>query len=263
MLEFARYEGRRRVRGAIVMTVGIAALTGLYVWLFPSIEASGVDLDRYVEAFPPAMIEAFGIRALGTIEGFLAAELYAFVWVLLLGLYLAYSAASTVAGEVEDGRMDLRLSLPVSRRRIVGEKFLSLLVPILIVNALTPIVVYGGVLLIGESISAADLVAVHALSIPYLLACAAIGLAISVVLDREGRAQRAALGAIFGLFMIESVVAGTDLEAIGGLSPTRYYDATAILVDGTYDLAGAAILLGATVVIVLASQWWFSHKSLE
>jgi ABC-2 type transport system permease protein len=159
--------------------------------------------------------------------------------------------------------MDMRLSLPVSRRRIVGEKFLSLLVPILVVNLLTPIVVYGGVLLVGESISATDLVAVHALSIPYLLACTAIGLAISVALDREGRAQRAALGAIFGLFMIESVVTGTDVEPIGAVSPTRYFDASAILIDGTYDLAGAAILLAATVVIVLASQWWFSHRSLE
>jgi len=263
VLEFARYEGRHRVRGSLVMTGGIAALVALYVWLFPSIEASGVDLDEYVEAFPPAMVEAFGIEALGTIEGFLAAELYAFVWVLLLGLYLAYSAASTVAGEVEDGRMDMRLSLPVSRRRIVGEKFLSLLVPILMVNVLTPIVVYGGVLLVGESISATDLVAVHALSIPYLLACTAIGLAISVALDREGRAQRAALGAIFGLFMIESVVTGTDVEPLGAVSPTRYFDASAILIDGTYDLAGAAILLTVTVVIVLASQWWFSHRSLE
>lgn len=263
MLEFARYEGRHRVRGSLVLTAGIAALIALYVWLFPSFKASGIDWEAYIESFPPAFMEAFGVRNITSIEGFLSAELYSFVWVLLLGMYLAYSAASTVAGEVEDGRMDLRLSLPVSRRRIVGEKFLSLLVPILIVNLLTPIAVYGGVLLIGESISAADLVGVHALSIPYLLACAAIGLAISVVLNREGRAQRAALGSIFGLFMIESVVAGTDVEPIGNLSPTRYYDATAILVDGTYDLAGAAILLAATAVIVLASQWWFSRKSLE
>jgi len=263
MLEFTRYEGRRRVRGSLLMTAGIGALVVLYVSIFPSFERSGVDLDEYVEAFPPAMVEAFGIESLGTIEGFLAAELYAFAWVLLLGLYLAYSAASTVAGAVEDGRMDLRLSLPVSRRRIVGETFLSLLVPIVVVNVLTPIVVYAGIALIGESISVADLVAVHALSIPYLLACTAIGLGISVVLDREGRAQRAALGAIFGLFMIESVVVGTDFEAIGALSPTRYFDPTAILVDGQYDLAGGAILLAATVALVLASQVWFSRKSLE
>jgi ABC-2 type transport system permease protein len=263
MLEFAQYEGRHRVRGSLIMSGGIAALTALYVWMFPSVEASGVDLDAYVEAFPSALVEAFGIRSLGTIEGFLAAELYAFVWVLLLGLYLAYSAATTVAGEVEDGRMDMRLSLPVSRRRIVGEKFLSLLVPIVVVNVLTPIVVYLGVVLVGKSIAPADLVTVHALSIPYLLSCAALGLALSVAVDREGRAQRAALGLIFGLFMIESVVGGTGLEPVGGLSPTRYYEPSAILVDGHYDLAGAAILLGATVAIVLASQWWFGRKSLE
>ncbi|WP_435361213.1 ABC transporter permease subunit [Haloarchaeobius sp. DFWS5] len=261
MFEFTRYYGKRRLRGSTVMTVGFALMTALYVYMFPTITSS-VDLDEYMEAWPPALREAFGAESLGTIEGFLAAELYAFGWVILLGLYMAYSAASLIADDVEHDRMDMTLALPVSRSTVLLEKFASMLVPMLVVNAVMPVVVYAGVLGIGESISVADLVMVHVLSIPYLLACAAIGLVMSVALDRASVAQKAAMGAVFGLFLVGSVTAGTDFSWVGALSPNRYYEPSAILVHGQYDLVGGALLLGATAVLVLASREWFRRKDI-
>jgi ABC-2 type transport system permease protein len=138
-----------------------------------------------------------------------------------------------------------------------------LLVPILVVNVVMPVVVYAGSHLIDEPIRAADVVAVHALSIPYLLVCASIGLVASVAFDRESIAQRAGLAVVFALFLLESVLANTDYEAVGALAPMRYYDPTAILVDHQYDLAGGAILLAAAVVLVLVSQQWFSRKDIQ
>lgn len=262
MLEFARYYGRRRLRGTAVITAGFAVLVGLYVYMFPSF-SEGMDLDQYVESFPPALRQAFGLQSLGTIEGFLAAELYAFGWVLLLGIYFAYAAASLVADDVDRGRMDMLLSLPVSRSKVLLEKFASVLVPLVVVNLLTPVIVYAAVLGIDEPVSAADLAMVHALSIPYLLAAAAIGLLASVVFDRASIAQRVAAGGFFGLFLLDSVTAGTDFGWIGALSPTRYYDPTAVLVSSEYDLAGAGVLLAAAVVLVAASRAYFARKDIQ
>lgn len=262
MLEFARYYGRRRLRGTAVMTAGFATLVALYVWLFPSV-SEGIDLDEYVASLPPALQQAFGLQSLGTIEGFLAAELYAFGWVLLLGIYFAYAAASLVADDVDRGRMDMLLSLPVSRSKVLLEKFASVLVPLVVVNVLTPIVVYAAVLGIDESISAADLAMVHALSVPYLFAAAGIGLLASVVFDRASIAQRVAAGGFFGLFLLDSVTAGTDVDWLGALSPSRYYDPTAVLVSSEYDLAGAGVLLAAAVVLVAASRAHFARKDIQ
>ena len=262
MLEFARYYGRRRLRGTAVMTLGFAVLVALYVWMFPSV-SEGIDLDQYVASLPPALQQAFGLQSLGTIEGFLAAELYAFGWVLLLGIYFAYAAASLVADDVDRGRMDMLLSLPVSRSKVVLEKFASVLVPLVVVNVVTPVVVYAAVLGIDESISVADLAMVHALSIPYLLATAGVGLLASVAFDRASVAQRVAAGGVFGLFLLDSVTAGTDVDWVGALSPSRYYDPTAILVHSEYDLAGAGILVAAAVVLVAASRAYFARKDIH
>lgn len=261
MFEFTRYYGRRRVKGSLALTVGLAVLTALYVYMFPSISES-VDLEAYIQSLPPAVQAAFGAQSIGTIEGFLAAELYSFGIVLLMGLYLAYSAASVIADDVEDDRMDMLLALPVTRSKVLLEKFSALLVPIAIVNAVLPIVVYLCVLAIGESLSVVDLLMVHLLSVPYLLATAAIGLLASVWFDRTSLAQRAGMGAVFGLFLIDSVVANTDFSALGALSPTRYYDPAAILVHSEYDLVGAAVLLAGAAILVASSRAYFRRKDI-
>lgn len=261
MLEFARYYGRRRVKGAFAMTAGFTVLVAMYVYMFPSISGS-IDFEAYVEAIPPALRVAFGIQALGTIEGFLATELYAFGWVLILGVYFAYAAAGLIADDVERGRMDMLLSLPVSRSTVLLEKYASLLVPLVVVNVLTPIVVYVGVSAIGETLSVRDLLMVHLLSVPYLLSTAAIGLLASVGFDRVDVAQRVGAGVVFALFLVESVTVDTTFEAIGALAPTRYYDPTGVLVSSEYDLLGGGILVGSALVLVGASVALFQRKDI-
>ncbi|WP_122089611.1 ABC transporter permease subunit [Halalkalicoccus subterraneus] len=263
MLEIARYEVTKRLRGTAALVVGVAVFALVLVAFFPSLAGADVDIDAMLEAYPPAVREAFGIATLSTVEGFLAVEVYQFVWVLLLGLYFAYSAAGLIADDVERDRMDLTLSLPVSRSRVLVEKFLSLLVPILALNAVVGTVIYAAVLVIGESIDPLDLAMVHTLSIPYLLACGAVGLVLSVLVSRADVAKRIAIALVFVLFLVESVSASADgLEWIGSVSPTHYYDPTAVLVEGSYDLTGAAVLLVATVLLAFLARFMFSRADI-
>ncbi|MXV63106.1 ABC transporter permease subunit [Natronorubrum sp. JWXQ-INN-674] len=264
MFEIARYDGRHRLKGSLYLSIALSLLAVVVIWIYPSFSGSFEDVDEeFLQAYPEGVIQLFDIRTMASLEGFLAFELYIFGWTILLGLYLAYLAAGTIAGDVERGRMDILLSMPISRSRAVGEKFCSLAVPIVIVNVVTPVVVYVGAVMIDEPIPGADVVAVHALSIPYLFACAGIGLVASVAVDRASIAQRLALGVTFGLFMLESLLAGTDYEAIGAIAPMRYFDPNEILLDGTYDLVGAGVLVAMTVVLLVAAQLWFSRTDIE
>ena len=87
--------------------------------------------------------------------------------------------------------------------------------------------------------SVTNLLAVHALSGPYLLVCASIGVVLSVLVSREDFAQRSGIAVIFLLFVVDAVSIDTDYEWLGDLSPTRYCDPTEILVEGTYDVEDA------------------------
>ncbi|EMA36291.1 ABC transporter permease [Halobiforma nitratireducens] len=262
MLELARFDGRNRVRGSLYLSVAMAALAALMIWIFPSYSDAFGEDEEILDALPDAMIRLFDVQTLASLEGFLAFELYVFGWIILLGLYLAYLGAGTVADDIERGRMDVVLSMPVSRARVVFERYAALAVPIVAVNVLTPIVVYVGAELVDDPIPATDVVAVHLLSIPYLFACAAIGLAASVVVDRVGIAQRLAVGITFGLFLVESLLVDTDYEAFGVVSPTRYYDPNEILLEGTHDPVNAGVLIAMIVVLLAASVAWFRRRDV-
>ncbi|NHX36842.1 MULTISPECIES: ABC transporter permease subunit [Halolamina] len=261
MFEFARYDAAKRVRGSVYLSVGISLLAAFAVWAYPSY-SEAMDMEQLREAFPEPMIQAFNIQTMASLEGFLAVELYMFGWIILLGLYMAYSAASIVADDVDRGRMDTLLSMPVSRPRLAIERFAALGVPILMVNVVTPVVVLVSADLIGESLSAVDVIALHLLSIPYLFACAGIGLLASVLFDRASIAQRVALGVTFGIYLVESLLRGTEYEALGVIAPMRYFDPNEVLLDGTYDLVGAAVLLGMTAVLLVVSQVIFVRRDI-
>jgi len=263
MLEIARYEASRKLRGALVLAVLVAAMVLLEIAIYPSIQHSGVDLDKYMASMPPAMQAAFGNASLTTIQGFLSIEIYQFLWLLLLGLYVAYQAGALIAEDVERDRMDVLLSMPVSRSSVLVEKFLSLLTTIVVLNVVTPVVVYVGTVAVGEPIPVSDLVMVHLLSIPYLLTCGALGLLLSVAFQRADLAQRTGLGLVFALFLVDSVSASANMDWLGTISPTHYYDPSAILTSSTYDWTGAAVLLLATAALVLVSRAWFQGADLR
>ena len=250
MLPTFRYETERRLRGIVVMSVLVAAFGAMMLAFWPSISEASESIQEYIEAMPEFLKEAFGVTDFSTIGGFLATEMYQFVWILLLGLYFAYRAGSLVAADVETGRIDLLLATPVSRTRILLERFLALVPLMVLVNAITLPVVYGGTLLLEESLSLSRLLAVHVLSIPYFMACAGVGTVLTVVVDSESLANRLAVGVIFGLFLVDTLSTTADVGWVGALSPTRYYDTSQTLVEGTYDPAGAGILLAGGLLLL-------------
>ncbi|OAQ51631.1 hypothetical protein HTG_16365 [Natrinema mahii] len=261
MFELTAYDGRRRIRGSVYLSIGLSLLAAMVVWVYPSFEAE-IDLEGLLAAYPEPILQVMGVQTMTSLAGFLSFELYTFGWIIMLGLYLAYSTAGTIADDVDRGRMDVLLAMPISRRRLVAERFGAMAVPIVGANLLPPLVVYVGAELIDHPIPAADVLAVHLLSIPYLFACAGIGLLASVIVDRAAIAQRVALGVTFALFLSESLLSGTDAEVVGAIAPMRYYDPNAVLLEGNYDLLGAGILVAMTAVLLAASQLWFGRRDV-
>jgi ABC-2 type transport system permease protein len=263
MFEVTFFESLRRVRGTIYFSIALLAYSALVVTLFPSIRESAPEIEAYIENVPPEVSRAFGDpSAYTTIEGFLASELYQFVFLLLLGMYFAYAAASTIASEVEQESIVPLLANPVSRTRVVVGKYLSLVPSMVALNAILLVGTYYGVLSVSERIGFVDLLTLHALSIPYLLACSGLGLLVSVVFDTARRAQTIGAGSVFAMFLVDVVTLDTDYEWLGDASFSRYFDTAEILVGANVDVAGTAYLVVAAVVLVILSAELFERKDI-
>lgn len=261
MVTIARYHAERRFKGSMILSVAVAAVSLFFVFLFPSFKEG--PIDDVVDSFPPAMVEMFGIEAMDTVEGFLAVEIYNFIWVLLLGIYFAYTAAGIVAKDIESGHFDILLSYPISRRRVIVERFAALIVPLVLLNLIVGVVIYGGVIIIGESMEIERLFMVHLMSIPFFLSCAAIGAILSASVNRVSVSQRIAFGVVFLLWFMESMVATVeDFEWLAWLSPTTYYNPTDILVHADYNMSYMAVLLGGTIVLLVISATILKRRDI-
>jgi len=217
MFEITRYEIRRQIRGTLTMAAGLSAFTALIVGIFRLSGPPGVTSGLHRES-PEAFQASFGVQSFGTIEGFLAVEFYQFVWVPCWRCTSPTRRGDAVAGDVESGKLDLVLATPVSRSRLLVERFLALMTPAIVLNLVMPLIVFGSVLAIGESIDPASLVLVHLFSVPYLFVAASVGLLCSVLLSRGDTAQRVAIAVVFMLFVLDSVTAGTNFEWLAALN---------------------------------------------
>ncbi|SDY19316.1 ABC transporter permease [Halobellus clavatus] len=261
-LDTTRYEARRRIRGSVALTSILAAFAVLVVYLYPSIAESSADIDALIQAFPESVRQGLGIEAYSSIEGFVAAELYQFLWILLLGLYMAYTAGGAFAGDIESKRLYLVLATPISRARLLVEKTLALLTPLVVLNLVLPLVVFGTTILIDYPIDPAYLLAVHAVSIPYHLVCLGIGQVLSIAFSRGNTAQLGGIAIIFLLFLLDSVTAGTDYEWLGRVSPTRYVDPTEVLLEETIRIGDAVFLLAVALLLLFASLLVFQSRDV-
>ncbi len=260
MTAILRIESRKRVRGSIVLIGVFVLFSTLYFSMFPDVQE---EMEVLEEAFPEFFFELFGIEALHTIEGFIAAEIYSFFWVVLVGLYFAYVAAGLIASDVSDRKMDLTLSNPVSRESVVLQKIAGLWVPLVALNVAVPVMVYVGAVLIGESFDPVALAMVHLLSIPYLLVCASIGLVVSVLVDRVRSARATAMAIVFFQWLVEGVSRLDDqYEWIGAVTPSRYYDETEILVHEQYAFLDAGILLVVFLVLLGVAVLVFTRRDI-
>jgi ABC-2 type transport system permease protein len=256
-----RFEAERRVRVTAVIVVLLSVLGSFYIWLGPQI-VTGTGMEEILDSLPPAMNVLFGFESLTSLEGLLASEYYTFGYIVGLGAYVAYSAAGSVAGDVQHDRMDTVLSAPISRTSVLLGKYLALLVPILAANVVVPIALYVASVLVGDPIAAEPLVVVHVLAIPYLLCWSAVGLLIGAVVHRGRTAGRIAMALVFAAWILESFLTTTDYSWLGGVSPTRYFDPPDVFVNGIYDLVGAVILLAAAVVLLGIARAWFQRHDV-
>jgi len=260
MTAILRLESRKHLRGPVIFTGVFVLMAAFYYSVYPGFAE---DAEAIAEAFPEWMFEFFGLDALYTVEGFIAAELYSFFWVVLVGVYFAYLGAGLVAKDVRERRMDLTLSDPISRESVLLQKVASLWVPLVVLNLTVPAIVYVGSVAVDEPMNPVAVAMVHLLSIPYLLVCAAIGVVLSVVVDHPRTARVAALGLVIGLWLVEGVSNLSDeFEWVGSLTPSRYYHETDILVHEEYAYADAGVLLAAFLVLMAVAIVVFVRRDI-
>ena len=139
-----------RRRSLLSWGLPLGLFSAFIVAIFPSVEAS---LAQAVRSYPAALKEAFGVGDLSTVEQYLHAEMLSLIVPLAVGYLAVRSVASGLSGAAESGRLDVLLSAPVSRHRLVTADFCATAIELAAVLAVALLLTLVGSLVSGAGLS--------------------------------------------------------------------------------------------------------------
>jgi ABC-2 type transport system permease protein len=246
---------RRAWAAGIGLTV--IALTAL----FSSISGNQALTDA-LRSYPEAMRKMFDLSAFTSGPGYLKAEVFSFTGPLLLLIPAVLWGAASVGEEESSGTIDLLATAPISRRRIVLEKWAALVVDIAILGAVLTLT-----LLVGSSAFGLDVAVTHLLSacvatVLLALVFGTLALAVAAATGRTGLGRGVAAAAAVLAYLLSSLA-----DLVDGLRPFRvlspWYHALGVdPIASGFAPGHLGLLVAAIVVLVAGADARYARRDL-
>jgi ABC-2 type transport system permease protein len=249
MIALVAAQLHERRRSLLSWGLPIGLWSAFVVAIYPSVEDA---LGKAVASYPEALKEAFGIAELTSVEQYLNAEMLSLIVPLAVGYLAVRSVASGLSGAAESGRLDVLLSAPVSRRRLVASGFAAAAVELAAVLAVSLLICALGGLLAGAGLSFGRALAGYANVWPLGLLFAAFGVLATAWSLRTSVVTGSVAGVLVAMYVADLVGrldSGLDWVRYG--SVFRYYGKA--IEDGIDPLSFAGIAAVAVAVAALGA----------
>jgi ABC-2 type transport system permease protein len=234
----------------------------MMIGIFPSIEG-------ILEAFGPMLENPFmqslvgDVEQFNSLEGFLSVKVFAMMPVIL-AVYVVLAALGIVAGEESRGTLDVLLSTPAPRWRVVVEKFAALAVGLVIITAMLLIgMLIGGIFAPDLELPVGKFAAAVLNMLPVSLFIGAFTLLLSTVVKDRSTAGGVAAGFIAISYFMTTLGDMIDgaLGNIKFLSFYQYYDGVNVMTHGITWASFVALLVVA-LALFGASIYFFQRRDL-
>jgi ABC-2 type transport system permease protein len=243
------------------VALGMGAMTGYFAVLFPTYSRI-VDLNSILKNMGPAAKLMGDTTDVSSLVGFLHLELFSMILPALIVTFAAGMASGFTAGEESRGTIDVLLSYPVSRRRLVLEKSLAVALGSVVAAVVVWILGIGGAAA-SASVLPPDRLAEALFMLVLLgLAFGAVALAISAATGNRAAAIGAAVGLMVVMYLVDALASIVDgLGAVRPLSLFHYYMGNDPLRNGI-SLTDAGVLAAVAVVFLILSVVIFERRDL-
>jgi ABC-2 type transport system permease protein len=246
-----------RRRSVLAWGLPLGLMSAFIVAIFPSVEDS---ISKAVEGYPQGLKEAFGIGQLSNVEQYLQAEMLSLIVPLAMGYLAVRASASGLTGAADSGRLDVLLSAPVSRSRLVAAGFLATAVELAVVLLVTGLLTGLGSVLAGAGLDAGAAAEGFANVWPLALLFAGFGAIATGFSLRTSVVTGSVAGLLVAMYVVDLVGRlDPDLSGLRYVSVFKYYGNA--IEDGIEPLAFAGVTLAACLLAALGA-WLFERRDL-
>lgn len=235
-------------RGMLGWIIGIAAVLGLYLPLYPSIASP--QMTELLNNLPTELVEVLGYDDIVTGAGYTQATFFGLLGYVLMVIATTAWGAAFIAGTEETGRLELTLAHAVGRVQYAVESIAALLAKILVLA----LVVYVMIWALNEpselNLSAVNLLAGTIAWASLGLLSGTAALAIGALSGRRMWAIAAGAGIAVISYVFDAVGnTNKDLQWLYNLSPYHWAYGNSPLAEG-FDWPGFALMWALCAIFI-------------
>jgi len=245
-------------RGLWIWAASLAAITVFYMSFWPMM---GDEMQAAIQGMPEGLMAAMGYDRIGTAAGYLEAVVYGLLGPIMLLVYGIGLGVRVIAGQEEDGTLELDLTAPLTRGRLYWERLGAVW-----------LLVVAQVVAVTAAVLVSDPLFDLGLTLPNVLAAglglglliggfATLGFAAGAATGRRGLA----LGAVAGLavlgYVFRGVANAAGVETFAHLSPFSWFLDPDPLANG-FDLGSTLKLAAITLVAAPLGLGRFLRRDL-
>lgn len=251
-------------RSILWWILGLVALAVLTVAVYPSIRDQP-GISDIADDYPDALLALLGIEPgedLFSPAGYIETQLYA-NWIPLVFLIFAIGAGTrAIAGEEDKGTMDSLLANPISRSRIVVEKFWAMVLWTSSLAAGLFVVILVGNYAVDLDLKPEGVLSINLALLLLAVLFGAIALAIGAVSGRRSftLGVTSAL-AVFTYFLFGLAQVVSWLEPFRFLSPFHYFLHPNHLLGG-FAWGTQALFVVLIALAVAVAVWGFERRDV-
>ena len=257
---------RRNWLNGLYWAIGIALLGVYIIVVVPNVDMLKQYADL-VKTLPPLLLQAFGANQaadIATPSGFLGFGFFSYI-LLVIAAYSVIAGLNVTANEEDRGIMDVTLSLPIPRWRLVLERFLAYGLILVLILLLT----YGSMWAVKQTSPSLNIdMGRLAEGIFNLLPSSLLVLAFTVFAGTLLRSRGAAAGIAAAFVAISYFIdfigksaSGTAAASLRAISFYSYYNGGSIMTTGL-NWSNVIVLLVLSAVLAAAGVWCFERRDI-
>lgn len=241
---------RARWRSLLIWTLAVAAIAAIYSGFYSALGDPG-QWETMLEGMPEELTIALGYDQIGSPAGYLESTVFGLLGPILLLVFGISTGARLIAGEEEDGSLELELAHPVSRTRVLAERALALVLSLLLLTAAVELTVMGMVALQGMDVALANVAATATGMWLLVLGFSTLALGVGAATGRRAAALGVAAGLAVLTFVADAVAPLVDWGgALEAVSPFTWYLGGEPLAQG-WDPGGLLALAAVSAVALM------------
>lgn len=250
---------RGQRRSLVLWAIAIGVVSLIYVSFYPAI--GDEQMGEMAEMIPEDLASALGYDRLGDAAGYLASTIFGLLGPALLLVFGIGAGARLVAGQEEDGTLELELTHPVARRSVYVERLLGLWANVAILVGVLGLVTSALVVALDMDVRAVGLVAGTIGLLVFVVAHATIALAVGAATGRRVYGLASAAGLAVVGYIANALGPMVDVGWITAISPWAWFLDADPVTEG-FAPGGLALLAALAVVPAVLGLLRFERRDL-